>query len=262
MLAKNVNSFDDLVFENRNKSYGAYAIRKGYNNSMAKAFGSTALLLMLLLLIATRSPEIKDIVLNTGSTPPTDIVDDIVPPEPVKPQNNKAEKVATQATNDYDVNGKREIIIQPIDPKKSFGTINQDGVDRLLNKDDIYEVDDTTGTGGKGPAKPVDTYTPVYTAQVMPKFPGGEPAMMNFISEQARKNRQWSEMGLSGTIYVQFIVGVDGTVSHVEAVRGSYDLLKKTAVNAVKSMPKWAPGMQDGRAVPVILVVPISFKQI
>jgi protein TonB len=96
----------------------------------------------------------------------------------------------------------------------------------------------------------------------MPKFPGGEAAMMNFISKEAKKNSQWADMGLSGTIYVQFIVNADGNVSNVEAVRGSYDLLKKTAVNAVKSMPKWTPGMQDGHAVPVILVVPISFKQI
>lgn len=264
-LAKNVNSLDDLVFEYRNKSYGAYAIRKGYNNSMAKAFGSTALLLMLLLFVATRRPDIKKIIIDTGTTAPTEYFDDYKIEDPIKPENDKSEKITTQTTNDYSPDGKREIIIKPLDPTKPIGTQDQKGIDKPLGPDDIYDGEDTTENKGKGKVvapKPVDTYTPTYTAQVMPKFPGGEAAMMNFISKEAKKNNQWADMGLSGTIYVQFIVNADGNVSNVEAVRGSYDLLKKTAVNAVKSMPKWTPGMQDGHAVPVILVVPISFKQI
>jgi protein TonB len=267
-LAKNVKSLDDLVFENRNKSYGAYAIRKGYNNSMAKAFGSTALLLMLLLFMATRKPEAKDLILVKPPIPPTDFPKEVIPVEIDKDKltadagKKDPSNSASRTVDEFDPFGTKEVRTDII-LKGPIGPVDKPGEDKGFYMDDVIgggDGEDTTGNGkGKGL---VPNDKPVYIVQEMPSFPGGEPAMMKFIAAQAAKNNQWADMGLTGTVHVQFIVNSDGSISNVQALTGNYDVLKKVAVNAVKAMPKWKPGMQDKRAVPVILVVPISFKQI
>lgn len=255
-------SFDDLVFEKRNKSYGAYAMRRGYNNSMAKAVTGATLLLMLVLLVAMRKPNPK-IVHIERTTPPATILPKTNEPEekkvePVEKPKQTQKPVATRvipiytASNDIDE-------IKDIDERIAIGPKNQDGEIKPLDPGDIIPAgDDTTGTGSTpAPAEPM---APISIAQHMPEFPGGEAAMMDFIGKEARKNNQWVEMGLTGTVYVQFVVNADGSISNINAVRSPYDMLKKVATNAIKAMPDWKPGMQDGRAVPVILVIPISFK--
>lgn len=268
-LAKNVNSLDDLVFENRNKSYGAYAIRKGYNNSLAKAFGATALLLMLMLFMATRKPEAKDLILVKPPIPPTILPkEDVIPLEVEKKKlpDDAGRKASTGSASrsipEYSTDGKYrndDIVI-----KGPIGPVDRKGEDKGLYEDDIIgDGEDTTGDNkGKGGSTLVPNDKPVYIVQDMPTFPGGEAAMMKFIAKEAAKNKTWVDMGLTGTINVQFIVNADGSISNVQALNGNYEVLKKVAVNAVKAMPNWKPGMQDKRAVPVILVVPISFKQI
>lgn len=259
ILAKNMDSFDDLVFENRNQSYGAYAMRKRYNNAMAKAFSFSTLFLVLLLFVATRKPPVPHTIIKPP-VPPTKIVEDLTPPEKVETEKKELAKSdpnppATRLVPEYSATGVDRPEIK-IDPNAAIGTENRTGEIKPLDPDDVYEPgEDSIGNG-----KPAKIEPPRHIAEVMPAYPGGEPAMMKFIAAQAHKNNQWSDMGLTGTIYVQFVVGADGTVRNVEAVSGNYDLLKKVAVNSIKNMPNWSPGKQDGHAVSVILTVPISFK--
>lgn len=255
-------SFDDLVFEKRNKSYGAYAMRRGYNNSMAKAVTGATLLFMLVLLVAMRKPNPEPIIIPRTLPDPVTLTKQDEPEkkkvEPVEKPKQTQKPIATRVIPIYTASDNINEV-KDIDERIAIGPKNQDGEIKPLDPGDIIPIgDDTTGTGSKpAPAEPM---APISIAQHMPEFPGGEAAMMDFIGKEARKNNQWVEMGLTGTVYVQFVVNADGSVSNINAVRSPYDMLKKVATNAIKAMPDWKPGMQDGRAVPVILVIPISFK--
>jgi len=261
MLANNFKSFDDLVFENRNQNYGAYVIRKSYHDNMLRALLFSSVVVGIFLFLVTRpAGAVEPPKIDKDDS--VKIIDVVVPPEVKKVEPDNPQKKVTPAESqtvpDYSSNGELQKLDKKFDPDKAIGPIDQDGEKRPLDSLDIIGIEGTDTTGSY---KPVKTMEPLRIVQNMPTFPGGEPAMMKFIAAQAHKNNQWADMGLTGTVYVQFVVAADGTISNVEAVRGPYDVLKKVAVNAVKSMPNWNPGMQDGHAVPVILAVPISFKQ-
>lgn len=93
-----------------------------------------------------------------------------------------------------------------------------------------------------------------------PEFPGGEAALYKYIGENIDYPSQARRMGIEGRVYVQFVVDADGSITQVQAVRGIGAGCDEEAVRVVKSMPKWNPGRQRGRAVRVKMIVPINFK--
>ena len=101
----------------------------------------------------------------------------------------------------------------------------------------------------------------IYSAvEQMPQFPGGMAAMMKWIKENVKYPVESLEKGSQGKAIVSFVVEPDGSISNVEIVRGTSDkLLDNEAIRLVKSMPKWAPGKQQGKNVRVRFTVPISF---
>jgi protein TonB len=94
----------------------------------------------------------------------------------------------------------------------------------------------------------------------MPEFPGGPAALFKYISQITKYPPIAKENGIQGKVYVQFIVGKDGSINQVKILRGVDPSLDKEAMRVVKSMPKWAPGKQSGKPVFVRYQVPINFK--
>lgn len=93
-----------------------------------------------------------------------------------------------------------------------------------------------------------------------PEFPGGETALYKYLGEQIKYPTQARRMGIEGRVYVQFVVDQEGRITDVQAVRGIGAGCDEEAVRVVKSMPRWDPGRQRGRAVKVKMIVPITFK--
>ena len=94
----------------------------------------------------------------------------------------------------------------------------------------------------------------------MPEFPGGEQAMMDFVSKNVVYPQEAQEKGISGRVFVSFIVEKDGSVNEVKIVRGIGGGCDEEAVRVVKAMPKWKPGTDKGKAVRVNYMLPITFK--
>ncbi len=92
-----------------------------------------------------------------------------------------------------------------------------------------------------------------------PGFPGGEEALMKYIAENVKYPTIARETGIQGTVYVTFVVEKDGSVTDVRVLRGIGGGCDEMAVSVVKSMPKWAPGKQRGKAVRVQFNLPIRF---
>ena len=94
----------------------------------------------------------------------------------------------------------------------------------------------------------------------MPEYPGGMEAFMKFLAENIRYPEAASKAGVQGRVLVNFIVEKDGTISNIHVIQKVNDYLDAEAVRVVGAMPKWTPGMHDGKAVRVKYAVPISFR--
>ena len=94
----------------------------------------------------------------------------------------------------------------------------------------------------------------------MPEFPGGQAELFKYISQNIKYPPIAKENGIQGKVFIQFVVGKDGSINNVTVLRGVDPSLDKEAVRVVKNMPKWKPGKQRGKPVYVRYQVPINFK--
>ena len=98
------------------------------------------------------------------------------------------------------------------------------------------------------------------TAEIMPEFPGGMAALMKFLGTNIKYPTISQEMGSMGRVIVQFVVDKDGTITNPTVARGVDAYLDKEAIRVVSSMPKWKPGVQNGKKVRVKYTVPVVFR--
>lgn len=101
-----------------------------------------------------------------------------------------------------------------------------------------------------------DIFVPV---EDMPKFPGGEEALYNFLGKHMKYPRIAQETGIQGIVYIQFIIDKEGNVTEVTTAKGRNVYLDKEAERVVSLLPKWSPGKQRGNAVPVGIRIPVRF---
>jgi TonB family protein len=94
----------------------------------------------------------------------------------------------------------------------------------------------------------------------MPSFPGGTVKMMEYLSTNVRYPEAAHEAGTQGRVVVNFIVEPDGTISNANVVRSVSEELDAEAIRVVENMPKWKPGMQNGKEVRVKYNIPVSFR--
>jgi protein TonB len=247
---QNIPDFDDLLFETRNKEYGAYQLRKRYNRVLLAgilvsiSIGCAAVLLPFLI----KLPEDK--VLRAGSRyvqvnmealePPVDLV---VPPSPPPPESKAIQDIVkyippevvdtifplsqTPATTD-------EILAQSGDNTELEYVGNGMGEDLL------------SGEGG------TELEDPFFLVEVMPSFRGGD---LNKFREWVQKRTNYPQEALDrkiqGRIFLTFIVETDGAVSNVTVVKGVDPMIDSEAIRAIQGSPKWTPGLQRGQPVRV-----------
>lgn len=96
--------------------------------------------------------------------------------------------------------------------------------------------------------------------EVMPQFPGGQIAMLQYLMKNIKYPEQAMKEGIQGRVTVRFIVEKDGSISDVKPILSVHPLLNKEAVRVVKSMPKWSPGKHNGKPVRVRFNLPVMFK--
>jgi len=96
--------------------------------------------------------------------------------------------------------------------------------------------------------------------EVMPRFPGGDAALMKFLSENVRYPEEAQKKGIQGRVNMRFVITPDGTIEDVNVVKSLDPVCDQEAVRAVKAMPKWIPGKQNGKAVYVYYTLPVTFR--
>ena len=258
----------DIIFENRNKNYGAYALRKFYNNRLYKAFGGTMFVVIVLCSFTLMKPALKpvDDIPAIPITLMRDLADKpkekIVEPEKDKPQEHKkSAPVATEKFTNLKItknpniepikNLNSDTHIGNIEIKiPSGGLLLKVGEVPSLKKDTIAKV---------GIVKPViDNLTPTYTADIMPEYPGGMAALRKFL-EKNLQNPQDLEEGQNVSVKIKFIVGYDGKLKGFETVEDGGTAFNEEVMRVLKKMPTWVPGKMAGEAVSVYYIMPVKF---
>lgn len=112
-------------------------------------------------------------------------------------------------------------------------------------------------TGGDTKVK-VDK--PHRIVEVYPEFPGGEPAFLNYMAKAAELPWRLRDIIEEETVYVEFVVGVDGHVSDINIQRSAFDALSESVTKALSNCPRWKPGKMNGRAVPVYYNTKVTFR--
>ena len=94
----------------------------------------------------------------------------------------------------------------------------------------------------------------------MPQFPGGSQSMLEFIQKNLVYPDIAKENNLAGKIFMKFVVRSTGEIDNIQIARGIHEVLDTAAIELVKKMPRWNPGVQNGKTVSVYMIIPIVYR--
>ena len=143
---------------------------------------------------------------------------------------------------------------------KLWGSKGANGVIMITTKGADASESKVEMTLDNSSEKALATDSVLMIPEEMPSFPGGVMALMEFLQKNVKYPVEAQKKGVQGRVLVSFVVEKDGSLSEIKTVKSVDPLLDEEAVRVVKSMPKWEPGKQKGKAVRVKYNVPISFK--
>jgi protein TonB len=253
----------ELVFENRNKGYGAYDLRQHYAGNMIRAMAITFSGITLLFgagIVFNSHPRVVQHPVTEVVTPV------IVTPQIVKP---KTEPPAP----------KRLFKADPA-PMATTRFVPPVVVEDQLAKDQMKKVDDLTGAigttdtkgkegsntpvvlGNDGPAVPTvdNSVHTLAGVDVMPEPIGGEAAWSKFLSRNLRYPEQAQDAHVSGKAFLSFVIEKDGHLSNIVVERAAGYGFDEEATRVLKLAKAWKPGMQNGQPVRVKYIIPINFQ--
>ena len=130
-----------------------------------------------------------------------------------------------------------------------------------INTEDEKDVEVVIAPPVEAPVEEEEEEVVFVVVETMPEFPGGQQALFKYLSENVKYPVIAQENCIQGRVICQFVVNKDGAIVDVEVVRSGGDpSLDKEAIRVIKSMPKWNPGKQRGKAVRVKYTVPVNFR--
>lgn len=265
----------DLIFDNRNKRYGGYELRKHYKARALRALGITCALLLLgiglpALLGKSKAPlalmpeQAREVQLQDIDLPK--------PPDAPKPPELPADatpSVAKTIMNTVPVIVKEEVRpdLKPPRTEELIDAVSgpvtnpgNDGSEVAMSKD---KPEGPAGSGnntkpviagsGSG-SEPIKDFV-----EEMPEFPGGRQALNTFLKRNLAYPVGAREDGIQGRVIVRFVVNTEGKIESATVVRGIGGGCDQEALRVVKAMPRWKPGKQNGHLVKVYYMLPVNF---
>ena len=280
-MAKDVDltskEWRDIVFEGKNKEFGAYVLRQTsparHTKAIVWVLAAVAVILVLLILSVNdvfKRAEEEQIVTATEQEMTTfdaeefeeEIQEEEIFELPEPEEIIAPEEVAnSQQVTDL-------LIVQDEEIEEDKQVKNQEDIRE--NEAQLGTVDITEGVNDLNKievkeqviAEPVVDDEPLSIALVeqKPSFPGGEAAMYTWLGNNIVYPPAASEEGAQGRVVVEFVVGKDGSITNVRVVRPRHPALDREAVRVVSAMPTWVPGRNNGQPVKVTYTLPVTFK--
>ena len=270
------NKWSDLMFENRNKEYGAYVLRRQTGRRNVVAILAVLLLFacVMVYMVAKnaydeyqKTHQIHDQVTELTTLKQEKKKDAKVERKEIVKQQ-EVEKVVEKVKSSVKFTApviKKDDEVKPEDEMKTQEEIMDSkvavGFANVVGNDENGEVLKAKEVIATEPVKPKEEENKVFdVVEQMPSFPGGNSALMQFLSKNIKYPVVAEENGIQGRVICTFVVERDGRVTDVHVVKSVDPSLDKEAVRVVSSMPNWIPGKQNGSAVRVKYTLPVTFR--
>ena len=260
-IFKDIDDFDELVFENRNKEYGAYQLRKKYKSAVITGVIVSSLFATLVVVLpfalsfdsneaALGGLSYYSVQMEGLELPPIDEI--FIPPPPPRRTVELVQETVKYVP---------PVIVDTISPEENkFATM-----DEVLSETIIEDLDFNGIIGGDEFSSGVfggigDGDGTFFIVEVMPSFRGGD---LNTFREWVQRRIIYPKAAIDakiqGRVSLTFIVEPDGSVSNVTIIQGIGEMIDDQVVNVIRSSPKWNPGLQRGQPVRVRYSFPLNF---
>jgi protein TonB len=266
----------DLIFEGRNKNYGAYFLRRNYPKYVGRALLAAVIIAVLFIGYALLSSKISDMIstqdvkVDLANIPPPPPMDETKPPPPPPPpappppERASVQYVPPKVTKDELVQEKVELATVEDLKKSDPGTKNVKGDPNAkvvidANSDAGIVMDDRK-VGLDEPKK--DDENEIFkVVEQNPEFPGGTSAMTAFLRDNIKYPAAARENGLQGKVFIGFVVEKNGKITAARIIKDPVGGgAGQEALRVVNEMPNWKPGRQNGKPVRVAFTLPVTFK--
>jgi protein TonB len=247
-------AFDDIVFETRNKEYGAYKLRKKYNRNLLIGL----LIGLIILTTAIITPYINAKAVESKKRAerqveiqmqniekPNELVAPPPPPPPPPPDAVQQAKYVPP------------VVVDSVKPEENTQLMTADQAQVEVKDEDVNleVVEQVKEEVKEEEAEP----EPFIVVEEMPMFPGGEAALLLYVSDHTQYPEVAKENNIQGKVIVKFCVTAKGTVDRATIAKSIDTALDTEALRVVNSLPLFKPGKQGGKPVPVWYILPINF---
>lgn len=268
----------DLVFEGKNKDFGAYVLRTGSTARHNKAMIYTLLGALLLVIGTIATVKVQEFIAErqiADTAEQEEVIVEMNNEEPEEPEQQKLEQPKPEVLPEEVLNTVKVTELRIVEDEK----VKKE--DEIKTQDELKETetafgqkDNDKGTEDRNVTRTlkeevvVEKKTPVEekkeeifkSVEQMPTFPGGDQALMKYLSSHINYPAMAQENGVQGRVVVQFVVTKTGKVGEVKVVRSVDKDLDREAVRVCKSLPNFVPGRQNGQPVNVWYTLPVTFK--
>lgn len=250
--------FLDILFEHRNKSYGAYQLRRTYNRQLLKSVAVSVSVAFLSFLLFNSSSSVQAV----GKEIPGVIVVDLTPPpEPKKPEPPKppeTPKTQSRQQNFTENIAMKQTVTDPLPSldemaKSVVSNVNTTGEDAVNLQPALPETKEPE----KAAAQP-ESETKELIPDRQPQFPGGSQAWADFLRNNLRAPQDL-ESGEKRTVLIRFHVAEDGSVTNFQVMQSAGNAFDNEVIRVLKKMPKWTPAAKSGQPVSVSFTQPVTF---
>jgi protein TonB len=267
MLPEKIMQSDllDILFENRNKNYGAYTLRKFYYQRINFAISATIFLSACMCVIMLLHHNKKIEYVTSFIIPPDAEIISIPPDKPIIPMPAHVQQVSHYRQ----VNTSPPIIASDDKPitmptiadidNSIISNVNTDGETppNIINSPTSGSGNDQASTMRSTPV--IDDNKPLISAEVMPEFPGGINALVKFIQKNVHQPDDL-QAGDAIKVIASFVVSKTGTIENVKIISSGRADLAKEVMRIINKMPLWKPGLQNGKPVSVYFNLPVTFQ--
>ncbi|SFC19585.1 energy transducer TonB [Spirosoma endophyticum] len=261
-------SYDDIIFQNRNRAYGAFVLRQQYRSIITRAVGLGIGLFLAALATPTlyarfwpknsidRELSMKEVTLTKIAEPPVE-KPLIIPPAEQAPAVNTVRNLPLVVMPEADV--VEETLPPTVEDFKdaTSGTETAEGTGEV----DVIAAPEAKPPTVQEKAIEIEAKSdePFIMVEQQPEYPGGMTALGDFLSRSLKYPRAAASAGVSGKVFVSFVVNSDGSLTDLQVLKGIGFGCDEEAIRVMQKMPRWKPGKQSGRAVRVKFNLPISF---
>ena len=266
----------ELVFEGRNKEYGAYELRAKSGQRQVKGIIAILILIAVIALIVGIKIAADTFMANNRDRD-AELATELSQLKKEEPQQKKEEikqeyeqpevqKVAVKASIQFTV----PEIVDVVDESKkmknqeelnrsNISIASQDYEGDVNGKGTIDDLKDNQQAGGNQAAPEEDSK--IYTVVETPaSFPGGEAALLNYVNSHLKYPAIAQEQDIQGKVVLKFVVLENGNVGQVQVIQSLESHCDQEAIRVVKSLPRFSPGKQQGKAVKSWFTLPIRFQ--